>query len=174
MGGGAEGTSGEELGAPSAPPPITSADARAAMALPPLGASVAVKPDGTQVSAEGLALRNGMIRVPASALFTSSTDVAEVGAFSEPAKAPGGPPPAGEKVVAQHGRRRTFRSDIPYDSTVRFFDATLAEYGFERAERQVTAASTTWNVRCAGGESAEVTVRNVEPPTIEVVEWAGR
>jgi hypothetical protein len=170
----AEESPGGESGASSTAPSVTCASAAAAMALPPLGATLAVKPDGTPVGAEAIALRVGMIRVPPNALFTSSTDVSEMGAFSEPAKAPGGSPPTGEKVVAEHGRRRTFRSEMPYASTVRFFDAALSGYGFERADREVAAASTSWHVRCAGGESADVTVRNVEPPTIEVVEWARR
>lgn len=169
-----EATAVADHGAPATSPSVTCESAGAAMALPPLGAAVAVKPDGTPVGAEALALRGGMIGMPPGALFTSSTDVSEEAALSEPVKAPGGSPPTGQKVVAEHGRRRTFRSDLPYASTVRFFDAALAGYGFERADRDVGAASTSWHVRCAGGESADVTVRDVEPPTIEVVEWARR
>ena len=151
---------------------ITCADgASAAMALPSRGAVLGVRADGTEVPAESIALRTGMIRVPPGAVFTSSTEVSELGAFPEEVQQAGGGEKTVEAAIAVHGTRRTYRSDRSYAGTVEFFDRALGTYGFQSSHRVAAGeAATVWLARCRGGETVHVIVRDASPPTIEVVE----
>ena len=150
---------------------ITCADgASAAMALPSRGAVLGVRADGTEVPAESIALRAGVIRVPLGAVFTSSTEVSDC-AFPEEVQQAGGGEKTVEAAIAAHGTRRTYRSNRSYAGTVEFFDRTLGTYGFQSWHRVAAGeAATVWLARCRGGETVHVIVRDASPPTIEVVE----
>jgi hypothetical protein len=163
---------GDEAERNATPSTITCTEgAAAAIAVPAPGAVLGVRPDGSGVAAEAIAVRGGMIQVPAWATLTSRAEVSEIAAFPEEVKpASGSAAKMAEAPTAARGTRRTYTSELSYERTVDFFDRTLVKYGFQSAQRMTSDSATMWRVRCPGAETAAVAVRDGKPPTIEVVE----
>jgi hypothetical protein len=131
------------------------------MQPPAPDAIVAVRPDGTRVTAAQVAQAARKIDVPPGALLIVSAAVSEVSAFPEEES---------QATVAVDGVASSYQTSQAYPETVRFFDRSFATGGFQASERATTKEATVWAVRCPGGERAHVAVRNTNPTTIEIVE----
>ncbi len=136
--------------------------------LPPLpppapDAIVAVRPDGSPVTAVQIGQPAGKVPVPSAASLTASVTVTEVRSFPEETT---------EEVLAEGGLARAYQTSQTYQDTVRSFDRSLATAGFQVSSRAVTARATVWALRGPGGEHSHVAVRDTKPTTFEIVEAA--
>ncbi len=144
-----------------------------ASSLPPLApadpeALVGVRADGTAVTAKEITLSVGKIPIPAKTSLVASVAVREVRAFPEELMSNSGD--ASGEAIALEGVDRTYATGQSYRDTVRFFERSLATNGFEASPRMTTRTATVWTVRCPGGETAHVAVRDTRPTTVEVIE----
>jgi hypothetical protein len=160
-----EATGQPEMQGTSSLPPSATAPTAEESPLPPLPAPapdaiIAVRPDGTPVTAVQIAA-GGKVQVPAGASLTASVEVSEVRAFPEEAV---------EDTAAVDGRARSYQTQQTYLDTVGFFDRSLSTGGFQVAGRAATTEATVWSVRCPGGERAHIAVRRTSPTTVEIVE----
>jgi hypothetical protein len=149
-----------ELQAPPAPSSSLTATTPDETWLAP-DAIVAVRSDGTRVTAAQVARATQKIDAPPGASLTASAEVSEVRAFPEEEV---------QTTVAVDGVARSYETSQPYLETVRFFDHSFATGGFQVSERAATKGTTVWAIRCPGGERAHVAVRNTNPTTMELVE----
>jgi hypothetical protein len=141
-----------------------------APSLPPLAppdpeALVGVRADGTAVTAKEITLSVGKIPIPAKTSLVASVAVREVRAFPEDTSGD-----ANGEAIAVEGIDRKYVTSQSYRDTVRFFERSLAKTGFEAKPRMTTRTTTVWTVRCPGGETAHVAVRDTRPTTVEVIE----
>lgn len=157
---------------PSSPVSTSSAVSTSSMLplpAPAPDALVAVRPDGTPVSAGEIKLSVGKVPVPPGATLVSSESVNEVQSFAEELQRMSVDEIA-KDAIAVEGVDRTYSSDLAYGDVVTFFDESLAKGGFTTTRREATSDVTAWGVRCPGGEIAHVAVRKTSPTTVEIVE----
>jgi hypothetical protein len=149
------------------------------MELPPPGALVGVRPDGTPVPASGIPLlskktpvRVDGIELPAGTSLLGSDTVAQIQAFPEEPAGTWGNERAADTGIGARGTDRVFECKASYDTVLTYIDRSLSKDGIQSTLRVATERATIWSIRSPGGEKLRVAVRNTSPTTIEIVEVA--